>query len=115
MVSDGWLLAPNTTLGADNGIGVATAVHLMTMPTSLRSPAIEFVFTISEEVALDGARALSPEALPRSVLLNFDSEALPPRFGGIERLSAFSDGEVSGEKSGRKIAGEIMEMQIPDT
>ena len=74
MVVDGWLVAPNTTLGADNGIGVATALHIMTMPRSLPSPAIELIFTVSEEIALDGARALSPGSLPKRLLLNFDSE-----------------------------------------
>jgi dipeptidase D len=74
VVVDGWLVAPNTTLGADNGIGVATALHIMTMPRNLPSPAIELIFTVSEEIALDGARALSPGALPKRLLLNFDSE-----------------------------------------
>ena len=73
MVIDGWLVAPNTTLGADNGIGVATALYIMTMPRSLPSPAIELIFTVSEEIALDGARALS-RSLPKRLLLNFDSE-----------------------------------------
>lgn len=73
-IRDGWLVAPNTTLGADNGIGVAMALQIMTMPSSQPSPPIEFIFTVKEEIGLDGARALSPELLPRRLLLNFDSE-----------------------------------------
>ncbi|CAJ1402389.1 unnamed protein product [Effrenium voratum] len=72
VLSSGWLSAPNTTLGADNGIGVATALSLM--QHSGRLPPLEFVFTIQEEKSLDGARAIDAKALRSKRLLNFDSE-----------------------------------------
>lgn len=69
----GWILARNTTLGADNGLGVATAMALFG-PMPSPAPTLVLVFTVKEEVSLDGARALFPSVLPRRWLLNLDSE-----------------------------------------
>ncbi|CAE7890682.1 pepD, partial [Symbiodinium sp. KB8] len=69
----GWILARNTTLGADNGMGVATAMALFG-PIPSPAPKLVLVFTIKEEVSLDGARALTPGVLKGRWLLNLDSE-----------------------------------------
>lgn len=73
---DGWVRsAAGTTLGADNGIGVAIAMALLLDP-QLCCGALAGVFTVSEEVGLNGAQLLAehPEFLDGDILLNLDSE-----------------------------------------
>jgi len=68
-----FLVANGTTLGADNGIGVATNLAVME-DRSLEHGPVEFLFTVDEETGLTGASNLSPEMLESKVLLNLDSE-----------------------------------------
>lgn len=68
-----WIKARGTTLGADNGIGVAMALSVLTA-TDLSHPAIECLFTVDEETGLTGAFALEPGLLKGEVLINLDSE-----------------------------------------
>ncbi|BDA48997.1 Cytosol non-specific dipeptidase [Coccomyxa sp. Obi] len=73
--SDGiWLKAQGTTLGADNGIGVATALALLDMPASAKLPPLECLFTVDEETGLTGAFDLDANMLTGQVLLNLDTE-----------------------------------------
>lgn len=74
VVRDGWLIADNTTLGADNGIGVALSLALMEQPSSWKAPPLEVVFTVEEETGMDGAHGLDVTALSGRRLLNFDTE-----------------------------------------
>jgi len=67
------LMAQDTTLGADDGIGVAAALAILDDKT-LKHGAIECLFTIDEEVGMVGARALKPEFLKIGYLVNLDSE-----------------------------------------
>ncbi len=67
------LTANGTTLGADNGIAVATCLALMSDP-SLDHPPLEFLFTVDEETGLTGANNLEPAFLKSKALLNLDSE-----------------------------------------
>lgn len=76
---DGWLVADETTLGSDNGIGVAMALALMELPGDASLPPLEFVFTVEEETGLFGAERLNVSLLSGRRLLNFDSE----EFGNI--------------------------------
>jgi dipeptidase D len=69
----GWVQAEGTTLGADNGIGVAAGLAVMESPELVHGP-LEFLFTVSEETGLDGARTIEPTALQGRYLLNLDSE-----------------------------------------
>ncbi len=72
-VEDGeWLKANQTTLGADNGIGVAMALALA--DENVEHPALELFFTVDEETGLTGANALQPGMLEGKILLNVDSE-----------------------------------------
>ncbi len=73
VVKDGWVVAENTTLGADNGIGVALALAALEEP-DLMHPAMEVLLTINEECGMDGARNLAPGTLQGSTLINMDSE-----------------------------------------
>ena len=68
-----WLKACGTTLGADNGIGVAAAMAVLA-DKSLKHGPLNCLFTIDEETGLTGAEALSPELLQGDILVNLDSE-----------------------------------------
>lgn len=70
---DGWVVAENTTLGADNGIGVALALAVLEEP-GLVHPPLEVLLTINEESGMDGARGLLPGALQGKTLVNIDTE-----------------------------------------
>lgn len=72
VVVDGdWVVAEGTTLGADNGIGVAAAMAVAEDPELIHSP-LELLFTVSEEQGLDGAKALDPSLVSGRLLLNLD-------------------------------------------
>jgi len=73
-IEDGWLKAEGTTLGADNGIGVAAAMALLDMPSNSRLPPLECLFTVDEETGLTGAFALNGEILKGRTMLNLDTE-----------------------------------------
>jgi len=72
VVVDGdWVLAKGTTLGADNGIGVAAAMAVADDPEIAHGP-LELLFTVSEEQGLDGAKALDPALVTGRLLINLD-------------------------------------------
>lgn len=74
MFIDGdWVKADGTTLGADNGIGVATMMSLL-QSTDIPHPAMEALFTIDEETGMTGAFGLKPGFLEGEILLNLDTE-----------------------------------------
>jgi len=68
-----WISAKGTTLGSDNGIGVAAALALMEDDSLVHGP-LEFLFTVDEETGLTGATKISPDFLNGKILLNLDSE-----------------------------------------
>lgn len=68
-----WLKAQGTTLGADNGIGVAAAMAVLADNTLKHGP-VNCLFTVDEETGLTGAEALSAELLQGDILVNLDSE-----------------------------------------
>ena len=72
-IEDGWVKANGTTLGADNGIGVATAMAVL-QSTDLQHGPIEALFTIDEETGMTGAFGLEPGLLDADILINTDSE-----------------------------------------
>lgn len=69
----GYLKAEGTTLGADNGVGMAMILAILDDPKA-RHPKIEAVFTTEEEVGLKGATALNANALTGQCLINLDGE-----------------------------------------
>lgn len=74
MYVDGeWVRAKGTTLGADNGLGVATIMAILES-TSIPHPAIEALFTIDEETGMTGAMGLKGGLLEGEILLNLDTE-----------------------------------------
>ncbi len=85
-----WLKADGTTLGADDGIGVATALAILDANDIEHGP-IECLFTVDEETGLSGAEALSVDVLKSRILLNLDSEDEGEIFigcaGGIDTVA----------------------------
>jgi dipeptidase D len=70
---NGTLMADGTTLGADNGIAVATNLAIMEDRSLVHGP-LEFLFTVDEETGLTGAHQLEPGFVQSRILLNLDSE-----------------------------------------
>ncbi|MGQ1891736.1 aminoacyl-histidine dipeptidase [Thermophagus sp. OGC60D27] len=70
---EGWVKANGTTLGADNGIGVAAALAVLASKELKHGP-IEALFTIDEETGMTGANHLKPGILKGDILINMDSE-----------------------------------------
>ena len=68
-----WVKAKGTTLGADNGMGVAGAMSILSS-TDIPHPAIEALFTIDEETGMTGAFELEQGILEGTILLNLDTE-----------------------------------------
>lgn len=85
-----WVKARGTTLGGDNGIGIAMALAALTSDT-LQHPALETVFTVDEETGLTGAFRLQDGYLQGTRLINLDSEDDGQIFigcaGGIDTLA----------------------------
>jgi len=74
MYVDGdWVKAKGTTLGADNGLGVATIMSLLESK-DIPHPPLEALFTIDEETGMTGAFGLQPGFLKGEILLNLDTE-----------------------------------------
>lgn len=72
-IKDGWVYANGTTLGADDGIGVAAQLAILASNDMVHGP-IECLFTVDEETGLSGAFGLQPGFLKSEILLNLDSE-----------------------------------------
>lgn len=73
IVEDGWLRADGTTLGADDGIGVAAALAILDDDSIEHGP-LECFFTVDEETGMTGAMGLQPGFLKGDILINLDSE-----------------------------------------
>ena len=84
-----WVRAKGTTLGADDGIGMAAQMAILTSTDIAHGP-IECLFTVDEETGLTGAFALQPGFLSGNILLNLDSEDEGELFigcaGGIDTV-----------------------------
>ncbi len=72
-IDDDWVKAKGTTLGADNGIGIAAILAVLESDKIVSGP-IEALFTVEEETGLTGVFNLSPDFITGKILLNLDSE-----------------------------------------
>ncbi len=85
-----WVKADGTTLGADNGIGIAAQMAVLTTPGLKHGP-MECLFTVDEETGLSGAFALQPGFFSGKILLNLDSEDEGELFigcaGGVDTIA----------------------------
>ncbi|MCB0761190.1 MAG: aminoacyl-histidine dipeptidase [Flavobacteriales bacterium] len=108
MVEGDWVRADGTTLGADNGIGVASIMALLASD-SIPHPAIEALFTIDEETGMTGAQGLKGGLLSGGIMLNLDTEEDNELTigcaGGIDVTARMTYGEenVPGGFAGLKI------------
>ncbi len=73
VIENGWLIAKETTLGADNGIGVAIQMAVLAA-TDIQHGPLECLFTMDEETGLKGAFSLKPDFVKSKLLINLDSE-----------------------------------------
>lgn len=93
IVDGEWVRANGTTLGADNGIGVAAALAILTDDTLVHGP-LEVLITMDEETGMTGANNLKKGELTGSILINLDSEDDAEVFvgcaGGIDTVATFS-------------------------
>ncbi len=90
-IRDGWMIAPDTTLGADCGIGVASELAALIDPAPCGR--LECLFTSSEETGMDGAFGLKPGFITGKTLINLDSEDEGELFigcaGGMDTTAIF--------------------------
>ena len=88
-----WIHADGTTLGADNGIGVAAALAILTDPDLVHGP-LEALFTMDEETGMTGAFNLGEGMISGSILINLDSEDDAELFvgcaGGVDTVCSFN-------------------------
>lgn len=93
-----WVTAKDTTLGADNGIGVAAAMAVLEAK-DLVHPAIEMFITVDEETGMHGAFGLQPGFLKGDILMNLDSEDEGELYvgcaGGLDANVSFAYREVA--------------------
>ncbi len=96
-----WVTADGTTLGADDGIGVATAMAILADKDAVHPP-LEAFFTVDEETGMYGANDLKAGWLKGKYLLNLDSESEGELYvgcaGGIDTNATFRYQEVETEK-----------------
>lgn len=92
-----WVTARDTTLGSDNGIGLAAAMSIM-QATGIPHPAVEMFITVDEETGMHGAFGLQPGFLKGDILINMDSEDEGELYvgcaGGIDADISFRYKEV---------------------
>lgn len=96
-----WVTAKGTTLGADNGIGVAAAMAILADKTLVHPP-LEVLITVDEETGMYGAFALEGGLLQGKTLLNLDSEAEGELYvgcaGGVDTTATFAYTPVEVEE-----------------
>lgn len=92
VIEDGWMIAKETTLGADDGIGIAATLALLI--SDLPMGKIEGLFTISEETGMNGANDIEAGFIESKTLINLDSEDEGQIFvgcaGGIDTTAVFN-------------------------
>lgn len=92
IVEGEWVRANGTTLGADNGIGVAASLAVLTDPTVVHGP-IEALFTMDEETGMTGAFNIGEGMIDGDILVNLDSEDDAEIFvgcaGGVDTVCTF--------------------------
>lgn len=93
VIDDEWIRASGTTLGADDGIGIA-AQMLILSDKKLKHGPIECLFTVDEESGMTGAKNLEPGFMTGEILINLDSEDEGELFigcaGGIDTVGTFT-------------------------
>lgn len=108
-IVDEWVYATGTTLGADNGMGLAVVMAVLEAKDLVHGP-VEALFTIDEETGMTGARLLKPGILKGDILINLDSEDEGELYvgcaGGLDATATFtySEESVPAGMSGYKLS-----------
>jgi dipeptidase D len=103
-----WVKANGTTLGADNGIGVAAAMAVLESKT-IEHGDLEVLITIDEETGMTGAKNLSPKALKGDILINLDSEDEGELYVGC---AGGLDGTFTLKYKKEKTPADLLPMQL---
>jgi len=98
-----WVTAEGTTLGADNGIGMAATLAILAA-TDLQHGPIEALFTATEETGMIGAQGLKPGVLQGKILLNLDTEDEGELYIGCAGGARM---EITGQYTPEAVAGEF--------
>ncbi len=105
VIKDGWVTAKGTTLGADDGIGIAASMAILASDRIEHGP-LECLFTVDEETGMTGAFGLQEGFMKGKILLNLDSEDEGEIFigcaGGIDTLGRFR--KKTREVASRQVA-----------
>lgn len=108
-IVDEWVYATGTTLGADNGMGLAVAMAVLEAKDLVHGP-VEALFTIDEETGMTGARLLKPGILKGDILINLDSEDEGELYvgcaGGLDATAKFTytEEDVPSGMTGYKLS-----------
>ena len=101
-MEDGWVKARGTTLGADDGIGIAASMAILASDKIEHGP-LECLFTVDEESGMTGALGLQPGFLKGTILLNLDSEDEGEIFigcaGGMDTVATYKYKTVRVKKN----------------
>ncbi len=93
LIADGWVTADGTTLGADDGIGIAAQMAILANP-DIKTGKIECLFTVDEETGMTGARNIDTTLVEGRTMINLDSEDEGILFigcaGGIDTTGTLS-------------------------
>ena len=109
-VESDWVKAAGTTLGADNGLGVAAAMAVAVDPAVEHGP-LELLFTLDEETGLNGASALDPAIVSGRILINLDTEEDDSVYIGCAG-SAGIEADFVLERPDAPVAGERVELAV---
>jgi dipeptidase D len=107
VVKNGWVTAKGTTLGADDGIGIASQLAVLT-DRNLNAGKIECLFTVDEETGMTGALNISPDFFEGRILLNLDSEDEGILFigcaGGLDTVGVMNYNKIPVDKDKTALA-----------
>jgi dipeptidase D len=110
-VDGDWVRAEGTTLGADNGIGVASIMAVLAS-RDIPHPAIEALFTVDEESGMTGALGLRSDALSGSILLNLDTEDdTELTIGCAGAVNVLATGAYEAERAGAEDKAFILRIE----
>lgn len=107
VVKDGWVGAQGTTLGADDGMGIASQLAILA-DEHLKAGKIECLFTIDEESGMTGAINLEPDFFTGTILLNLDSEDEGILYigcaGGMDTVGTIKYKAMPADKNNKALA-----------
>ncbi|MEM7587917.1 MAG: aminoacyl-histidine dipeptidase [Acidobacteriota bacterium] len=110
-VDDDWVSAAGTTLGADNGLGAASAMAMAVDPEVTHGP-LELLFTLDEETGLNGASALDPAIVTGQILVNLDTEEDDSVYIGCAGAAGIEATFGLERMAAEEAQGEVLELAI---